>query len=323
VERGVNQGGESVIASQGFTSSSPRDVSRFLDQFLSRNSLFEWMETRPKGKARVLERPGDKRVVVVVPTANASGQLATNCRDSVFRGLHLVFVESGLPLDPLFNLSHNINVGFQKALEYDPNWIVFASDDMIRIDGPEVLLKALLKVDNEKFDTVFTSPEGRYHSVYGNLGRPNMARKLLFGLAPSMREVQRHEKRLGVELIAARNSGIERALFHPGYKFWSTASFGIFSRSFVAGLGGLVYHEGFINAAEDIELSLRLNRDASRLSFVRYRVAELVGASLGRGAARRMRTVACNAYLNYLISQKPSKYFPDGFNFEWLTKPSA
>ncbi|MEM3860085.1 MAG: hypothetical protein QW478_11905 [Candidatus Micrarchaeaceae archaeon] len=82
------------------------------------------MKERPKGRAEIIEVEGDKEIIVVIPTADFNGKYAKECRENIFKGLHIIFVESGFPKDPYFNYAHNCNVGIKKAMEYNPKWIV-------------------------------------------------------------------------------------------------------------------------------------------------------------------------------------------------------
>ena len=130
-----------------FTSDEPYRIIEFYNGFENRDQLIRWMKERPRGIANIHEVEGDKDIIVVIPTADFNGKYAKECRDNIFKGLHIVFVESGGRGDFYFNSAHNINIGIKKALVYNPQWIVFSSDDMYKIDDISVLVSELKRLD--------------------------------------------------------------------------------------------------------------------------------------------------------------------------------
>ena len=294
-----------------FISHRASDVIQFLDQFETRGSLIDWLKFRPATEPTIHEVDGETDVTVVIPTSNFEGPLAVNSREHVFKGLHIVFVESRKPVDAYFNIGHNVNAGVTRARRYSPRWIVYAGDDMIGVDAPAVLSQALAKCDPSEFDSVFVLPEGRYHSLMANLGRQNVLRSVAFSLTPARRAILRLEQKFGVTLFDSRASGAKRIFFSKGYQHWSIASMGIVSSSFLSRTGGRMFDETFANDGLDIELSLRLTRDREKYTFVNFRIDEHVGATMGLDDARRLRMVANYAYLQDLLERRPEDYFPD------------
>ena len=140
-----------------------QNVISFYEQFKNSNDLIHWMSNRPRGIARLYEIDGDKEIIVVVTTADVKGKFATNCKNNVFTGLHIIFVESGGKDDFLFNIAHNINTGLKRALEYNPKWIFFSSDDVYKIDSVQKLKKELEKINQERYNFVAITPSS-YHS---------------------------------------------------------------------------------------------------------------------------------------------------------------
>ena len=115
------------------------------------------MRERPKGVANIHEVEGNKDIIVIIPTADYNGKYAKECSDNVFKGLHIVFVESGVN-DFYFNYAHNCNVVIKRAMDYNPKWVIVSNDDMYKIDDISVLQKQLESINNKKIDTVFTKP---------------------------------------------------------------------------------------------------------------------------------------------------------------------
>ena len=157
-----------------FTSDDPDKIIEFYNGFENRDQLIQWMRERPKGVANVHEVEGDKDIIVVIPTADLNGKYAKECRDNIFKGLHIIFVESGEVPDPYFNYAHNVNIGVRNAMAYIPKWIVISNDDMRKIDDPRILKNGLMKFNPNEVDVLFTkeSPD-HYHSQPTYLGRPN------------------------------------------------------------------------------------------------------------------------------------------------------
>ena len=169
-----------------FISDTTEKVVEFYKWFEDRTSLKEWMRQRPNGVNTIHEVQGEKDFIVVIPTADYSGKFAKECRENIFKGLHIVFVESGVLGDFYFNFSHNVNIGIKRAMEYKPKWIIFSTDDVYRVDNLSKLITEISEVDNSEFDMLFAKP-GIHHSkwtcfldLHGSL-----ILKILHGLFPS------------------------------------------------------------------------------------------------------------------------------------------
>jgi len=52
------------------------------------------MKERPKGVPWIREVSDQKDIIVVIPTANFNGKYANECKENIFKGLHIIFVES-------------------------------------------------------------------------------------------------------------------------------------------------------------------------------------------------------------------------------------
>ena len=162
-----------------FTSDNPDKIIEFCNSFKDRNNLIEWMKERPKGVANIHEVDGDKGIVVVIPTADFNGKYAKECRENIFRGLHMVFVESGGRGDFYFNYAHNCNVGIRKAMEYNPKWCIISNDDAETFYRPADLVEELSRVDNNKIKIVFTK-HGKQTSSSTSVHELNLLGLLLF-----------------------------------------------------------------------------------------------------------------------------------------------
>ncbi len=161
-----------------FTSRSTTDLLDFYNSFKNRNQLIKWMAERPKGVANIYEVDGKKDIIIVIPTSDYFGKFARVCREEIFKGAHIIFVESGGRDDYYFNYAHNCNIGFKKAMEYDPKWIVLSGDDMYKIDDISILRKELEKLDHNSTNTVITET-ALYHSIPSRITEPNSFNNLV------------------------------------------------------------------------------------------------------------------------------------------------
>ena len=283
-----------------FTSDDPYRIIEFYNGFENRDQLIWWMKERPRGIANIHEVDGDKDIIVVIPTADFNGKYARECRESIFKGLHIIFVESGGRGDFYFNSAHNVNVGIKEAMKYNPKWIVFSSDDMVKIDTIKVLQEQLLALDNERYDVVFTEPS-KYHSSPEKISEPNFL--YFFYNIITNKNYERAAismyKKFGIRYLMSPISGKFSKLFKKGYQYTEIQDFGIYSSVWISRIGDVIYDHTFINAADDTDLSLKIALSGVRTAKINYRIGDLIGSTLGTGAQRSLRSIAGLAYLNY------------------------
>jgi hypothetical protein len=292
-----------------FTSSNPEDVTRFYDHFRSRDELVAWMRSRPMGRAVISEVEGKTDAVVVIPTADVSGPLAANCRDMLFKGQHIIFVESGRS-DPFFNYARNINVGCRRALEHNPKWIIVANDDSLRVDSISTLTSGLEKIDPDETTIAYPVPFSNYHSVESSLVHlKNWAYPLLRFKRAELRRTYDLSRRLGVKFRFMSNwiftAGSRRLLYGPFVRavasYVDPVSFGVYSSRLIRDLGGKLYDEVYINSGEESDLAFKTWTGGKGIRYVPFRVGDQVGMTLGTGLARTFRSLASGAYLNYKV----------------------
>ena len=283
-----------------FTSNDPNKIIEFYNGFENRDQLIQWMKERPKGVANIHEIDGDKNIIVVIPTADFNGKYAKECRENIFKGLHMVFVESGGIGDFYFNIAHNVNVGIRKAMEYNPKWIVFSGDDMYGIDPISVLIQELNKIDPKDYSSAFTDPPGIYHSTYGRLKkRKNIGSYLLSLISKEHNLIEPILDKFAVKYIPAGKERFYSRLFYKkALEVRMIQSFGIFSGYWIGKNGPMIYDEVFINNAEDSEVSILLSLDGSKTAQVHYKIGEFIGKTLGKGIIRALRGCASLVYFN-------------------------
>lgn len=300
-----------------FTSNDPKKIMEFYNGFENSDQLIQWMRERPKGVANIHEVEGDKEITVVIPTADFNGKYARESRDNIFKGLHIIFVESGEIPDPYFNVGSNVNVGIKKAMEYNPKWVVCSADDMVKVDEVSKLINELQKIDNKNIDVVFTHPSG-YHSSPMSLCKPN----LLFSIALSVLKI--FSKRFSyIEKIYYQLKRFNGELFFPRYEYSSnltykivnfmffkrienfinTLSFAIFSSDFVRKSDNNLFDETYINEMEDTDLSIRIKHMQNNSAFIDFKIGEYIGSSLGRGGTRTLRVVPGWTYFSYKMEK--------------------
>lgn len=292
-----------------FTSNSPEEVRHFYDHFRSRDELVAWMKERPPGRAELFEVDGKKDVIVVIPTSAVEGPLATRCRTQLFRGQHIIFVDSK-GLDPLFNYARNVNKGVRRALEIGSKWVIVANDDTVGVDPISTLVLGLEKIDPEKTTIAYPVPFSTYHSVKASLVYlKKWAYPLLRVKRAEIRKIHNLSMRFGVKYEFMPDH-----LFRGGYRglayrpfisrvagYVDTVSFGVYSSRLALDLGGKLYDEVYINHTEESDLAFRMWMKQTGIRHISFRVDEGVGTTLGTGQVRFLRNVASLAYLNYKI----------------------
>ncbi|MDS0256839.1 hypothetical protein ApAK_03985 [Thermoplasmatales archaeon AK] len=293
-----------------FTSDEPSKIVEFYDGFENREQLIQWMKERPKGVANIHEVEGDKDIIVVIPTADFNGKYAKECRENIFKGLHMIFVESGGKGDFYFNYAHNCNVGIRKAMEYNPTWVVVSNDDVYPIDPISRLTSELklitpyntvvLKKDPNNLSRAlrFKTFEPMHNAA---ILKPNVSMRIKFSLYYrinfSMLLTKFSINFLGVWVPKSHLFLLGKQKTIPGIG----GSFSIYSADILRKMPDF-YDEAFINDTEDIELSYRLHSLGFRYIIADYYVGNIGGATLGlSGRNRTLRGVASSAYFNYKL----------------------
>ncbi len=296
-----------------FTSEDPEMVVEFYDSFKNREQLIQWMIERPNGTSNIHEIEGDTEIVVVIPTADLNGEYATECRENIFKGLHIVFVESGETPDPYFNIAHNCNVGVRRAMEYNPKWIVLSNDDVYKIDAIDVLKSNLSNLDDRVVDVVFTN-KSLYHSAPKTIIKRNFftneVNRIRFGAFG--KEMNKILDKYGVTTLISNDRIIQRMAF-KSMRYDDLISFGIFSRKFILEKKSNLFDEVFINEGEDSDLSISIKIDMKNIANIPYKIGDRIGMSLGTYMDRKMRSIAGLAFLDYKWSKKCERFMTRSF----------
>jgi hypothetical protein len=292
-----------------FVSQDPRILASFYEAFATPGDLIRWMRARPKGRVEIIEDPGGGDVVAVIPTVSNAGALTQRLRKEVFTGIRMVVAESGK--NPYFNYAASVNAGVARALESNPKWIVVSNDDMSLIDQPQVLVRELSSLDDSSVDIAFTTPPGSYHSYHARVGSPRRLRNMMWYLIDRYHRTRaRLDGKLRTRLATKIYPYMDAFPYNFIYKentadrcrFINPGSFAIYSAKLVKELRQPLLDDTYINGWEDADLGIRLSRRHSRTGFVRYRIGDSLGASLGPfSSARTLREIANAVYFNYKL----------------------
>ena len=290
-----------------FTSDDPNKIIEFYNGFENRDQLIQWMRERPKGIANIHEFEGDKDIIVVIPTADFDGKYARECRDNIFKGLHIIFVESGEVPDPYFNYAHNCNVGISKAMKYNPKWIILSNDDIsLEIFGDQLISQLATHQDD-----CILFPHRKFNKDYvfeGQIFRARLLSKIGYILYSFKRSPHLAFYLLRI-ILGDKSPSIIYATMQHGILFkllrifgdQVTSSFRNFADFVIVGRGIIEYfnfNELFINGLEDVELAHRLFRLNVKEDYIQIKEHSDGGGTFGsHNAAVRFS----REYANYIV----------------------
>ena len=299
-----------------FTSEDLNKIIEFYNGFDNREQLINWMRERPKGSSNIQEIEGENDIIIVIPTSDFKGKYAINCRENIFKGLHIIFVESGGREDFYFNMAHNCNVGIRKAMEYNPKWVIVSNDDITSSFSSKDLIYELSKIDAQSFNTVL-SRESIQSATKNSVCKFSILGKFVYSFLKSLRLTkiidQRHEvffnsikfnRKLRNEYFLL---GFRKSLFNLFikrlYSFYNYEAFGIFSSEFIKNNPRFL-DETYVNAHEDQDISIVLSKEPFKIAWItNYKIEGIGGVSLGNNLQRGLRTIASDSYLNYKLQQ--------------------
>ena len=282
------------------TSNNPQKIMEFYNGFDTIEQLIQWMVERPKGTNRLHEVDGAKDLVVVIPTTSINCKYAKTCRESIFKGLHIIFVESGEG-NYYFNYAHNCNVGIQKALEYNPTWIVISNDDMIKIDDAQILRKELNRIQSSGCTMAYVKAKNRLPNIV-ELASTTYKREFIFrAVSRNTRNVLFLEKKFKIRILVSPLRFPYRWLYKSKYIFPAIGDFVAFNRDVFKNSQNF-FDENFVNGGEDIDVALSVYLRKCAYVIIKYKIDSIVGATLGR-KNRMLRDILNLTYLNNKIQK--------------------
>ncbi|MEM3844516.1 MAG: hypothetical protein QXU98_02240 [Candidatus Parvarchaeota archaeon] len=298
-----------------FMSENPNDILKFYDTFSNRDELIQWMKERPKGRAEIIEVEGDKEIIVVIPTADFNGKYAKECRENIFKGLHIIFVESGFPKDPYFNFAHNGNIGIKKAMRYNPKWIVVSNDDMIKVDDVNILRNALNNLDPSQIGMIFFLHTSGYHSVKMNISKISRLRFLL-GRLPieGFKNYTNILRKFSVKYVLSGNSIKDRIFYRRIFSFVNSIAIAVYSGRLInetVSRDGYFYDEAFINCSEESDVAIRSQLKGCKIEYVDFKILPMIGSTLGPSSLSglgRARFIRDQVGIIYLSSKLENEY---------------
>ncbi|QKR01111.1 hypothetical protein GWK48_09940 [Metallosphaera tengchongensis] len=281
-----------------FSSQDPVQVERLYS--LGRERILDWMKGRPRADLRIVEVEGDQEVVVVIPTADSKGRRSREA-SRIFHPLHVVLVESS---GNFFNYASSVNAGIRRAMDLSPRWVVVSNDDVHKVDGVKTLVDELSVATR---GLVMASPSS-YHSYRVSLVKmsPSFLRGMnVFGKVMRLPPAEvysyltlKYGAQLGVKTLVVIDSMLgpmKRVAGEVKDSFINAGSFMVLNRRI---LHERVLDETFINGYEDVLLSMKMRGDSE---FIKFRIAEERGGSLGFGELRFLKSYVNEVYLNYLL----------------------
>ena len=284
-----------------FTSDDPNKIIEFYNGFENRDQLIQWMRERPKGVTNIHEVEGDKEIIVVIPTADFNGKYARECRDNIFKGLHMIFVESGEIPDHYFNFAHNCNIGIIAALKYEPRWIIISNDDKILRDESSKLKDQIKRVDLNEISVLLPS-----NTVLGRISVQNKLGIFAKSLFKGPDNVSDKERELEVKYkVFFENKNLIQMLINKIFlrqilRTWISGSFFIMSIQLCKKYYPEIFDETYINGMEDVDLFLRFYVNNEKVTTIDYMVGDVIGGSFGKSVIRyRYFGVANRAYFNF------------------------
>ncbi len=299
-----------------YMSNEASRIFDFYESFPDSESLIKWMKERPHGKTTIYEYPGNKDIVVVIPTSNFDGDLAKYSRDVVFKGLHIIFVESGFPKDNYFNYAYSCNVGIRSALQLNPKKIVISNDDMRKIDDVSTLIYEI-ENSNKDAQVIWTEENNFLEHNFDLLVATVLLRlfmkasKILniFSKNPKVRTLYLLEKfniYLTPKYAKSNYNRMSKVLYRVIGTYKVAGHFAIYNSDFIRSQGELLFDETFINGFEDTWLGINIAMKKIVWDIVNYKISPIGGASLGKGNLRYLRDFANLALYNYYVKKNRS-----------------
>lgn len=310
-------------------SKNPKKVLDFYKSFNDTSEIIKWLRERPKGRSKIIDIEGDNEAIVVIPTASINNEHSQRCKNEIFKGMRIIFVESGNFGDPYFSFSHNCNVGIRKALEYKPKYVIWTNDDMLKFDSATKLRDEIDKVLDTKPIAIFARKNYqvstpvkiirfnflgkiflkiiKYIKFYKIIGRntPNTDNFINYNafLAKSFERYiklslyNKFRSRFFLSNIKFVPTSI---LFKNVAEYINFDAFGILKADFIRDLKE-VFDENIIVQHADQDLSLRFGLNPKQISWIDYSIRGIGRATIKDNTSERLRSILADIYIDYKI----------------------
>ncbi len=260
---------------------------------------------QPKGRFGVLSiDKGEVLDITEKPSGDGmwiNGKYVRECRENIFKGLHIVFVESGGKGDFYFNYEHNCNVGIKKAMEYNPKWIVISNDDMEKVDDIKKLTEKLMSLPYVNPHPIYSEDRKNSTNVV-KLGSSTFIRNSLYYIATRYtRNIISFERKFGIRCLVALSSFPYNLFFRVKHIFPAIGDFAICSSELFK-LHPVPFDETFINGGGDIDFLLSIYLKSHTYSAINFKFKSIGGGVLGK-KGRMLKDVLNLSYLNHKIDK--------------------
>lgn len=287
-----------------YTSKDYKDIVEFYNRFKDKESIISWMQKRKKAEPNLVEYNRGNYAIVVIPTIDADGKWATKDKE-IFKGLHIIFAENeGKKPNKYFNYSYAINKGVERALNYNPKWIIISNDDMEKQDDISKLIAELKQSEN--YDTLFFPKTNTYSSEVG-LYKPRCQNLLRIRSEWRRAYANIYKKfQIEYELLDVKNRGfIYKNLIYKPISIISINhhqdNFIVLNSNYVRKeLNGRVFDDAFINGHEDTWLSYKYLQH-SNFKISNWKIKAVAGGTLGTDKDRAFREIANQIYFEYKL----------------------
>ena len=290
-----------------YISEDVQDIIKFYDSFDDKEEIIDWMKRRPSMKPNLVEinKDADNYAIVVIPTINSNGKWLKNDKE-IFDGLHIIFAENpDKKPNPYFNYSFSVNTGIEKALEYNPKWIIVSNDDMFKIDDISKLINELK--ESENYDTIFFT-NSNAHTTDVFIAKPTLVKlyRMFFYWGRNYTRIENKFK-LKLKVLDIRDRSRiyktikSRIMYNQKIRLkHQQGYFPVVNANFIRSMGGKLFDSTFINGHEDIWLYYRYLQN-SNFKLGDFNIGIYKGNSLGHGVNRQLREIANEIYFEQLL----------------------
>ena len=282
-----------------YESKDYKHLLEFYNIFNNEDEIVKWMKRRPSGTYRLKVVFGDPDIVVVIPTIDHENRFSNNCLNNIFKGLTIIFVESGKNL--YFNFAHNVNAGISKAIELGAKWIIVSNDDKNKVDESNVLVNELSSLDNNLEQILVPRTD---HGGYIMKYRKNT--ELIKPILKSFKPYFSVEEKFGIYYRfyiyekSLLGKIISRLFLKKIVEIKFLGSFFILSSNYCKNNNNEVFDETYVNGFEDVDLALRQIYSNNTIKGINYAIGDIGGQSLGTGELRsHYRGILNRTYFNW------------------------
>ena len=293
-----------------YFSNDYKDIIKFYNSFEDARKLLDFLSKMPKEYVKTTILRNDDSIVVVVPTSDINNINSRKIKDT-YKEYTVVFVESK---GKYFNFSHSMNIGIEKAITLNAQWIMLTNDD-IYCENPKILKERIKNMDKD----IVVPTKIHYANnivnaginIYKNSWLLNMVYKIKFlsKLLPIQMRGRficnsvHYYKHL-FKYININNDSYLNKLPFIGEKI--TAVYNIQPVSIIKTeiLDKYRFDEIFINGGEDLDLSLRLKKAGFNFYPLDLNFYGQSGASLGINNIRLYRNTLIEIlYISYKLQK--------------------